>query len=330
MDGNQSSTLQQNLSVYGPHRPNGSAIDPDWPYLPIQPAQGLVLFIITLVGVSANVIAFLATLRLTRKQKNAINYLIIALSITDTYGIVFCTLPTLLCYARKRWVGGIAMCNFQGVSTMFASLASGSLATAMAMERLFAIWKPFLYRELATKKKSLMTVVAIWSATMIVALFPLVKEGNFVRNLTGTYCTINWFARNTANIAYAIFYAIMGIALLGIVLLCNASIAYRLLLRGKTRQGLTRDSIKRSLMARKSDAEDRENSKSQVSRKSSACTEMIDKDVINRASSAVERQLAKTVAVISLLFVICWAPFIVSHGLISYRKRLICIALSFC
>ena len=328
MDANHSKILQLNISTNGSGNGSsiGPAVDSDWPYLPIQLGQGLVLLIITLIGVSANVVAFLATLRLARKQMSAINYFIIALAITDTYGLVFCTLPTFLCYARRQWVGGKGMCNFQGVSTMFASLASGSFATAMAMERLCAIWKPFMYRELATKRKSLLAIVAIWSTSMVVALFPLVKEGNFVRNLTGTYCTINWFARNKANIAYAIFYVIMGIMLLGIVLYCNISIAYRLLLKGRNKKALRNNSAKRRLMAKTSDAEDKENQKTKAAGESSDSGELIEKGPAKMTSSSLEKQLAKTVAVISFLFVICWAPFIVSQQAHSCNNRMKCNA----
>jgi len=311
MDGNHSKTLYLTPSSNGSN--NGSTtVNSNWPYIPIQPKQGLVLFIIALIGISANVVALLATLKLIRKHKSAINYLIVALSVTDTYGLVFCTLPTLLCYARKQWVGGMAMCNFQGVSTMFASLASGSLATAMAMERLLAISKPFMYREFATRRKSILTIAGIWSASLVIAVFPLVKDGNFVRNLTGTYCTINWFARHTENIVYAIFYVVLGSVLLGVVLFCNINIAFKLRLVGKNRKALRNDSAKRQLMPKSSDAGEQESVvQEQEARKPSATGDTSQKGAGSKASSSLEKQPAKTVAVISLLFVVCWAPFII-------------------
>lgn len=304
-------------------RNNTEANDSNWSYIPIQPKQGLILFIIVFIGTTANFVAFLTTFKLAMKQRSAINYLIIALTTTDTYGIIFCALPTLLCYLQRQWIGGGAMCNFQGVSTMFASLASGSLATAMAVERLFAIWKPFLYREIATKAKTLLTIVVILSAAMIIALFPLVKEGNFVRNLTGTYCTINWFAKDKDNVAYAIFYAIMGVILLVIVLFCNINIAVRLIRVGKKRSLLRADSAQGHLITKKMDSESKEDGgknggrdedeAAKVVLKSNSGVEMIERDQVKKTqANSLEKQLAKTVAVISVLFIICWTPFIVS------------------
>lgn len=249
-----------------------------WPYVPIDPKQGLILFLITLPGTIANIIAFLATFKLVREQTGtAPNYLILALNFTDFYGIVFCTLPTLLCYLFKRWVGGDAMCNFQSVSIMFASLASGVLATAMATDRLLAIWKPFVYKKNITLKKTLTTIFATWICSFLIAILPLAGKGFFVRNLTGTYCTINWFAKRTANQVYAVFYAIVGITLVSIVVFCNAKIVT-------------------SLLGSKS--------------KRKALHGFYDRAQGTR--NKLEMQLVKSVGAISVLFVICWFPFMVS------------------
>ncbi len=185
----------------------------------------------------------------------------------------------------------MAMCNFQGVSTMFASLASGSLATSMATERLFAVWKPFAYRKTATVKKTLLIIVIIWSAAFVIGIIPLSRSGNFVRNLTGTFCTINWFASNTDNIAFAIFYVLLGVSLLVVVVACNVKLAICLLGTGKKRKLLRGHSSERKLVKENSDSGERK---------------------IGGESRNLEKQLAKTVALISLLFIICWGPFMVS------------------
>ena len=206
------------------------------------------------------------------------------------------------------------MCNFQGVSTMFASLASGSLATAMAVERLFAIWKPFLYRHSATRRKTGATVIIIWMCAIIIALFPLSGKGFFVRNLTGTYCTVNWFAKNRANVAYASFYVAMGILLVLIVLICNINIAVRLMLAKRNRVTLRANSQKKKLLKKNSGTDMPKEARS-VSRSNSDLEKIETNAVKRNATSALERQLAKTVGLISILFVLCWVPFMVCKDL---------------
>ena len=248
-----------------------------WPYVPIDPKQGLILFLITLPGTLANIVAFLATAKLIQQHKAAPNYLILALNLTDFYGIVFCTLPTHLCYLFKRWVGGDAMCNFQSVSTMFASLASGVLATAMATDRLIAIGKPFLYKKYVTRSKTFITIILAWGSSVLIAILPLAGEGFFVRNLTGTYCTINWFAERTGNQIYAVFYSIVGVLLISVVVFSNVKIVLYLI-ASKARRGELHG------LARS----------------------------VEESRSKSEMQLAKSVGAISVLFIICWFPFMVS------------------
>ena len=259
---------------------NATTVNP-WPYVPLDPKQGLILFLITLPGTLANIIAFLATAKLVQQQKAAPNYLILALNLTDFYGIVFCTLPTHLCYLFKRWVGGDAMCNFQSVSTMFASLASGILATAMATDRLIAIGRPFLYRRYITREKVFLTAILTWGFSFLIAVLPLAGEGFFVRNLTGTYCTINWFAKRKGNQVYAVFYAILGMLLISIVVVSNVKILF-FLKASKARRKTLRGLAQRA----------------------------------HETKTNPEMQLAKSVGAISVLFVICWFPFMVSYCLL--------------
>ena len=267
---------RQQLAMMTINTTQNATTDNQWPYVPMDPKQGLILFLIVLPGTLANIIAFLATSKLLQQQKAAAapNYLILALNFTDFYGIVFCTLPTLLCYLLKRWVGGNAMCNFQSVSTMFASLASGLLATAMAVDRLLAIWKPFVYKRYVTRGKTFITIIATWLGSFVIAILPLAGQGFFVKNLTGTYCTINWFAKRTGNQVYAVFYAVLGFVLVSIVVFCNVKIALSMISTRAKREnlhGLGGDDSR----------------------------------------SKSEMQLVKSVGAISVLFVICWFPFMV-------------------
>ena len=269
-----------------------------WPYEPLDPKQGLILFLITLPGTLANVIALLITIKLLRTQLVAPNVLVLGLTLTDLYGITFSTLPTLLCYLHKDWYGGEPMCNFQGVSSMFSPLASGFLATSMAVDRLLAVWKPFLYRTVVTIKKTVVTIGLSWLVSLILALIPLTGVGRFKRNLTGTFCTIDWFAKTTQNVAYSLFFAILGISLVSAVVFCNVKVAYTLIqVRRRRSKGLHGGSQRHTIQPRPSSSQDGiENGGKKKSRSS---------------SDEMEIQFAKTVGVISLLFVICWLPFMV-------------------
>ena len=268
---------QRSFALNATKATNSSA----WPYEPLDSKQGLILFLITLPGTLGNMVAFITTWKLIKTQVAAPNYLILALNFTDFYGIAFCTFPTLLCYLNKNWTGGDIMCNFQGVSTMFASLASGIFASVMATDRLLAIWKPYIYRQHVTVKKTLITICATWLIALFIGLLPLVGVGDFVRNLTGTFCTVNWFAKRPADQAYSIVYASIGIVLVVVVVICNIQITVSLFRIKRKRQ------------------------------------EMVSAMRLTDATSRkTEMQLVKSVGAISVLFVICWFPFMVGWAYI--------------
>ena len=256
-----------------------------WPYVPLDPKQGLILFLIALPGTLANVVAFITTWKLIRIQAVAPNYLILALNFTDFYGICFCTLPTLLCYLFKDWVGGDTMCNYQGVSTIFASLGSGIFATVMAVDRLLAVWKPFVYKKHVTVQKTMIIVVVTWILALFIAVLPLAGVGDYVRNLTGTYCTVNWFAESTADRFYSVFYAVLGILLVIVVVLCNIRI------------GISLYQMKRKRLRLHGFA---------------AADKNRNQPNENITSQKNEMQLVKSIGAISILFIICWFPFMVS------------------
>nr|QBS47867.1 GPCR5 [Tripedalia cystophora] len=262
--------------------PNATAPTPnDWPYVPIDPKQGVILMLITIPGVLGNIVAFATTVKLLSTRVIAANYLVLALTLTDFYGILLCTLPTHLCYVYLRWVGGHAMCQFQGFSAMFASLASGCLATAMAVDRLLAITKPFQYKKLVNPKRAIYSAATIWVFSFVLSAIPIGGIGRFKRNLTGTFCTIDWFAETVSNIVFAAFYAFLGIILVFVIVYCNVKVIIGLRnIKRKRETELTSGTLRYDGGKK-----------------------------ITSSADVLERQLARSVCVISVLFLICWLPF---------------------
>ena len=263
-----------------------------WPYVPLDPRQGLILAFITLSGTSANVIGILVMIKVLQMRPVAPNVLVFGLALTDLYGIVVATLPTLLCYLEMKWYGGQMVCDLQGFSTIFVQSASGLLATIMALDRLLAVLKPFLYRRIVTAQKAFMTVCLIWVIGIVLALMPLVKLGRYKRNLTGTFCTIDWFADSIQNKIFALVFATVGITYVFVVVICNTIVAATLLKLRKERTKLTSEKgfQRHRVFPSKQDGSDR--------RKSTTTVDL-------------ELHFAKTVGIISFLFLICWLPFMV-------------------
>lgn len=250
------------------------------PFEALDPKQGVILGIITTPGVIANLLTIIVTLKLLRHQKMTPNVFVFALACMDLGGIVFICFPTFLCYIFKRWVGGDQMCKFQGFLTLFFSLGSGFLATAMSLDRYMAVRWPLLHRQHITIQVVKKIILVMILASAFVSFLPVLGFGAFVRNLTGTYCTLNWFATAAEDVAFSCVFASLGILLILTVVFSNINVVFKLYRR--------REKI-RSMVSKRGDKEEKK-------------------------TSNLDRQFAKMMIVISVIFLLCWTPFVVSFA----------------
>lgn len=244
-------------------------------YVAIQPIQGVILGIISTPGIVGNAFAIVATVKLLKVQRLAPNIFIIGLAFCDLIGLLTICIPTWICYAFGGWQGGQHLCSFQGFATLLFSMGSGLVATMMSVDRLLSIKAPFFHRahvNVNTAKK-LLVAIMIFSASF--AVMPVLGFGSFVRNLTGTYCTINWFARSYSDMAFSYLYATIGILMVLVVVLSNAMVIVMLIKKRK---------LRRELSSKNKSANDK-----------------------------LQQQFSRMMMVISLLFLFCWTPFMVSQ-----------------
>lgn len=255
------------------------------PYEALDPKQGAILGIITTPGIIANFLTIVVTVKLLRHQKMTPNIFVFALACMDLSGIILICTPTFLCYIFKGWVGGQHMCKLQGFLTLFFTLGSGFLATSMSVDRFIAVRWPLYHRRYITVKvvKRIVLVIVVLSA--IVSFCPVVGFGSFVRNLTGTYCTLNWFASSAKDVAFSCFFASVGFLLIITVVVANINVVLNL---------YRRRSKLRSMVSTRKEGNREEN------------------------KTSLDKQFAKMMIVISAIFLICWTPFVVSQFFLSY------------
>lgn len=248
------------------------------PYEDIQPFQGVILGIIATPGVIGNIFALVVTAKLLKVQKQSPNVFIIGLACCDLIGILTVCIPTWICYAFEGWQGGDLLCNFQGFATLLFSMGSGLMATSMSIDRFLSIKAPFFHRSHVKVSTATKLVFVIMVFSSIFAVMPVLGFGSFVLNLTGTYCTINWFASEVKDKAFSCIYATVGILMVLVVVLCNIAVILLLLKKRKIRQKLSA-TFHNKIREKKS------------------------------SSDRLQQQFSRMMMIISLLFLICWIPF---------------------
>ena len=173
---------------------NSTSSLPGYRYHEIKPIQGVILGVTATPGVIGNLFAIFVTIKILQDQKLSPNIFVLSLASIDLFGIGMLCTPTWLCYAFGRWIGGDEMCDFQGFISLLCSLGSGGIATCMAVDRYLAVKTPFWHRRTVTVELAKGISIGVYIGSAVIACLPVLGFGSFVRNLTGTYCTVNWFA----------------------------------------------------------------------------------------------------------------------------------------
>ncbi|EDO31172.1 predicted protein, partial [Nematostella vectensis] len=149
---------------------------------------------------------------------------VLGLSCVDFLCVLLACIPSWLCYGMGRWTGGQPMCDFQGFMILFATLASGSVAMFMAIDRCVAVTRPLYHRQLVTVGKTTRLLVGLVVIAFVVSLLPVLGFGSFSRNLVGTFCTVNWFPSTSLDAAFCFCYVIIGDVICLTLVLCNTAV----------------------------------------------------------------------------------------------------------
>lgn len=251
-------------------------------------SQGLISALIAVPGVLGNIFAFLLTVKLLRHQKIVCNVLVFGLILCDLLGIILICSPTWSGYVYGQWRGGQAVCNFQGFFTVLSTLASGLIVTFMAIDRFLAHRAPFFHRQCISFKSAKRVIIGIFLFSIIISALPLLGFGSFSLSTSRTYCTI--IVSKPIDKVYNYFLVTIGLLMVCVVTMSNLNVLYYILKRKRSARNLkgTKSKFKKVNETKKTAAE------------------------------KVQEQYQRMMVVISILFLICWTPFLVSKTIMRF------------
>ncbi|KAF7268543.1 hypothetical protein GWI33_018415 [Rhynchophorus ferrugineus] len=165
-------------------------------------------------------------------------------------------------------------------------LGSGCVAFIMALERWLALTRPFLYHKIVTYDVLKRTLCCLWLGALILTYLPLFGFGLYY-DFKERSCTRYRYAVEFTDKIYAWFFFAVGITLCLSIALCNIAVVCELSkIRSQNRVLVRR--ISRALI------------------------------VNNRTRSPRHHQtpeevaFAKLMAYISIIFVVCWGPQLIT------------------
>ncbi|XP_010871145.1 prostaglandin E receptor 1a (subtype EP1) [Esox lucius] len=190
------------------------------------------------LGIISNIIALfiLANAYAQQRRRSKATFLLFASSLvlTDFFGHIIPGAMVLRLYLS----GGVSpeaaaatsssgstdpMCQFLGGSMVFFGLCPLFLGCAMAAERCLGVTQPLLHASLVTTARTKLSLSGIWLAALCVALLPCFQLGSYTYQHPNSWCFIKVLANDTreADLAFVALFSGLGLASLGVALVCN-------------------------------------------------------------------------------------------------------------
>ena len=249
----------------------------DFPAL--NAASGVIFSVITFPGIVANIVAVVLTIKIAKCHAIPPNIFIVTLACTDLFGLIFATIPTTLTYLHGRWVGGDALCQAQGISSIFSSVTAGLVAVLISLDRFFAVFKPFWYHQHRSQYEAKCCVAFAIISSFFFSLLPLINfDEIIIRRYPGTYCTFNNLSSQHVVRGFALAFSALCLVSGATVIMCNLVVC-------------------------------RQMCKQRFGRLSGH--HIPNERIFGGRRHKNEMQHARTMAVVSLLYIICWVPFMV-------------------
>ncbi|XP_014488568.1 PREDICTED: prostaglandin E2 receptor EP3 subtype isoform X2 [Dinoponera quadriceps] len=287
------STVMFNMTTVMPHVMSSVA-----PKRHVSFVPQLVLTLVYITGVIGNVSALVILFHRDKRRNRKHLLMLRCLATNDLVAL----LGMLVQMYVTIYVGNVAstriFCSLRVVWRLFG-LFSGCVAIVMAAERWLALTRPFVYQKV-TYPIIVRCMLVLWLAALAMTSLPVLGFGLYYK---GERCVRYREATELSDVAYAYVWFVFGTLLCLSIVWCNLAVS-RALNRLSRRTGALR----------------------RICRASSKAKPLLKvagppgrPEVV---ATVEERAFARLMAVLSISFVICWMPQMISIPLAQFAIRL--------
>ncbi|XP_053615655.1 prostaglandin E2 receptor EP2 subtype [Plodia interpunctella] len=254
----------------------------------------LVVYAFGIIGNAAAIIALRRGERRVRNRKHLL--LLTSLAANDLVALVgmmsSMVVGELVPGAKETQM----FCAIRVVLRVFG-IGSVCIAVTMALERYLALTRPFLYQKQVTYYVIRLTLLITWFWAAVLTCAPILGLGLYYNGKCVRYRN----AVNSVDIVYAIFYVIFGTFLCVILVYCNLAVIRALYAITAPRAG--DEPVVRRV------------SKSSCRQRERSMTSGNNLHMHHNAATAEEVAFSRLMATLSVLFMICWLPQMVTSAL---------------
>ncbi|XP_011146045.1 prostaglandin E2 receptor EP3 subtype isoform X2 [Harpegnathos saltator] len=258
----------------------------------------LVLTLVYMTGVIGNVSALVILFHRDKRRNRKHLLMLRCLATNDLVAL----LGMLVQMYVTIYVGNVTstriFCSLRVVWRLFG-LFSGCVAIVMAAERWLALTRPFVYQKV-TYPVIVRCMLALWLAALAMTSLPVLGFGLYYK---GERCVRYREATEPSDVAYAYVWFVFGTLLCLSIVWCNLAVS-----RALSRLGRRTGALRR------------------ICRASSRAKPLLKiAGPLGRpeiVATAEERAFARLMAVLSISFVICWMPQMISIPLAQFAMGL--------
>lgn len=176
-------------------------------------------------GVLGNIVA-IVVLRISKKEQKETTFytLVCGMAITDLLGTCFTSPVVIATYVAGRWPGGVLLCHFFSFSMLFFGSAGMSILCAMSVERYMAINHAYFYSQHVDRTMARFALLAIYLANIVLCIMPSFGFGKHKRHFPGTWCFLDWRAMDSVSASYTFLYGGFMLILIAVTVLCNFAV----------------------------------------------------------------------------------------------------------
>ncbi|XP_035773085.1 prostaglandin E2 receptor EP4 subtype-like [Anopheles albimanus] len=256
----------------------------------------VIVFLSYIFGCVGNLVALIHLWRNVRNTKHAL--MLKCLLTNDLIGLsgmfvqmcLHLYLPKELVAANMRH-----FCILRVIWRVFG-ISSGCVAFIMALERYIALAKPFFYHKYVTDNLIRKSIFILWTIGAFITFLPLFGFGIYFDEKKQT-CVRYKSATEPMDIAYAYLFFSVGIVLCVGIVICNLSVR-KVLYQSHRKMCRQFGSIKPTPMMSRS---------TRQTQKSASFTDSSIMRMFNEPTTE-EIRFAKLMTVLSVFFLICWLP----------------------
>ncbi|KAF7404044.1 hypothetical protein HZH68_006838 [Vespula germanica] len=256
-----------------------------------------VLTLVYITGVIGNVSALVILFHRDKRRNRKHLLMLRCLASNDLVAL----LGMLVQMYISIYVAGVtsnrAFCSLRVVWRLFG-LFSGCVAIVMAAERWLALTRPFVYQKQVTYPVIVRCMLALWLAALSLTSLPVLGFGLYYKD---DHCVRYREATEPTDIAYAYVWFVFGTLLCLSIVWCNLAVSRALGTLGRRAGALRR-----------------------ISRASSRAKPLltVTGPTPEVVATAEERAFARLMAVLSISFVVCWMPQMISIPLAQFSMTL--------